>query len=469
MLMKGALNNVLDAIGDTPIIKLQSVASHVESEIYVKLEAMNPGGSVKERIGKYILEKAIERGELKPGGTIIEGTSGNTGVGLAMFAAVHGYKCIFVLADKQSKEKIDNLRAFGAKVIVCPTNVPAEDPRSYYSVSAGLAKTIPNSYFVSQYDNPFNTDTHYYTTAPEIYAQTGGEFDAFVAGVGTGGTISGCGKYLKEKMPDVRIVGVDIEGSILAHYHKTGEVCEAKPYVLEGIGEDILPGNVHFDIIDEFVMTEDKESFLMTRKLLTEEGLYVGGSCGAAVVGAIRYAEGLKKPQRILTLLPDSGNRYASKIFNDDWMRDNGYLDSSFNVMIKDVLETLGKGQQKLQTIEDTATVREAVAALKQYSISQLPVYHDGVLAGVVSEHQLLRPVFEGDLDLGETVSVALQNNYQVINANHMLNEVTDALLREDIVMVTVGDDIVDILTNSDILNFVSQKQSYGKRPAART
>ncbi|MDH3468656.1 MAG: pyridoxal-phosphate dependent enzyme [Gammaproteobacteria bacterium] len=469
MLMKGALENVLDAIGDTPIIKLQSVASHVDSEIYVKLEAMNPGGSVKERIGKYILEKAIERGELKPGGTIIEGTSGNTGVGLAMFAAVHGYKCIFVLADKQSKEKIDNLRAFGAKVIVCPTNVPAEDPKSYYSVSAGLAKTIPNSYFVSQYDNPFNAETHYYTTAPEIYAQTGGEFDAFVAGVGTGGTISGCGKYFKEKMPEVRIVGVDIEGSILAHYHKTGEVCEAKPYVLEGIGEDILPDNVHFDIIDEFVMTADKESFLMTRKLLTDEGLYVGGSCGAAVVGAIRYAEGLKTPQRILTLLPDSGNRYASKIFNDDWMRDNGYLDSSFNVMIKDVLETLGKGQEKLQTIDDTATVREAIAALKKYSISQLPVYHADALVGVVSENQLLRPVFEGDLDLGETISVALQNNYRVIDANHMLNEVTDALLREDIVIVTAGDDIVDILTNSDILNFVSQKQTYGKRRAARS
>jgi len=465
MLMKGAVDNVLETVGNTPIVKLQRVANHVTSDIYVKLESMNPGGSVKERIGKYILEKAIEQGDLKPGGTIIEGTSGNTGVGLAMFAAVHGYRCIFVLADKQSKEKIDNLRAFGAKVIVCPTNVAPDDPRSYYSVAAGLAKTIPNSYFVSQYDNPLNTDTHYTITGPEILAQTGGEFDAFVAGVGTGGTISGVGKYLKEKMPDVRIVGVDIEGSILAHYHRTGEICQAKPYVLEGIGEDILPKNVHFDTIDTFVMTQDKEDFLMTRKLLTHEGLYVGGSGGAAVVGAIRYAETLKEPQRILTLIPDSGNRYASKIFNDDWMRDNGYLDSSFNVMIKEVLEALGKGNYKLQRIQDTATVREAIKVLDEHSISQLPVYHGADLIGVVSEHKLLRPVFEGRLDLDESISIAVQNNFRVIDAHHMLNEVTDGLLREDVVMVTIGDDIIDILTNSDILNFVSQRQSYSERP----
>ncbi len=460
--MKGAVDTVMGAIGETPIVRLNRIASHVDSQIYVKLECMNPGGSVKERISKYILEKAVAGGELRPGGTIIEATSGNTGIGCAMFAAVNGYRCIFVLADKQSKEKIDNLRAFGAKVIVCPTNVEPDDPRSYYSVAESLARSIPNSYYVDQYNNPWNTDAHYYTTGPEIHRQTGGEFDVFVAGVGTGGTISGVGKFLKEKMPGVRIVGVDIEGSILAHYHRTGEICEARPYVVEGIGEDILPENVHFDVIDEFVVSADKESFLMTRRLLTHEGLFVGGSCGAAVVGALRYAESLKEAKRIVVLLPDSGSRYASKIFNDDWMRDNGYLDSTFNVMIRDVLATLGKGKEPLHTVQETLTLREAVEIFKRYGISQLPVYRGTDLVGAVTEHDLLRPVFEGELKLDEPLSVARQNNFTVIDANQMLSQVTDALLEDQVVMITVGDKVVDILTNADILTFVSRRQSYG-------
>ncbi len=460
--MKGAMNSVMDAVGETPIVRLNRVAAHVASEICVKLECMNPGGSVKERIAKFILERAMESGELKPGGTIIEATSGNTGIGCAMFAAVHGFRCIFVLADKQSKEKIDNLRAFGAKVIVCPTNVPPDDPRSYYSVAETLAHTIPNAYYVNQYNNPWNSEAHYQTTGPEIVRQTGGEFDVFMAGVGTGGTISGVGKYLKEKMPAVRIVGVDIRGSILAHYHRTGEICEARSYVVEGIGEDILPDNVHFDVIDDFVVVDDKESFLMTRKLLTQEGLYVGGSCGSAVAGALRYAASLERPQRILVLLPDAGGRYASKIFNDDWMRDNGYLDSSFNVMVRDVLAALDKGKEPLHAIDESTTIGEAVAEFKKYGISQLPVYRGDDLVGVLSEHMLLRPVFEGELSPDEPVSVARQDNFVVVDANAMLSGVTDALLADQVVMVTVGGRVVDILTDADILNFVAQKQSYG-------
>mgnify|MGYP001268047144 FL=1 len=311
--------NILDVIGDTPIVKLNKIGNHVSSDIYVKLEYLNPGGSIKDRMGVYLCQKAVERGDLKPGGTIVESTSGNTGVGIALFAAIHGYNCVFVMADKQSQEKIDNLKAYGAKVIVCPTDVQPEDPRSYYSVAAKLG-SLPNSVFLDQYGNMDNGESHFEITGPEIYKQTNGAFDTFLATVGTGGTISGCSRYLKSKMPNLKTVGVDCEGSILMHYHKTGEICEAKSYVVEGIGEDFLPDNVLFDQIDDFVMVNDKESFLMTRELLTKEGIYAGGSCGSAVVGAIRYAETLDKPERILVILPDSGNRYASKIYNDKWM-----------------------------------------------------------------------------------------------------------------------------------------------------
>ena len=317
--------NILDVIGDTPIVKLNKIGNHVNSDIYVKLEYLNPGGSIKDRMGVYLCQKAVERGDLKPGGTIVESTSGNTGVGIALFAAIHGYNCVFVMADKQSQEKIDNLKAYGAKVIVCPTDVQPEDPRSYYSVAAKLG-SLPNSVFLDQYGNMDNGESHFEITGPEIYKQTNGAFDTFLATVGTGGTISGCSRYLKSKMPNLKTVGVDCEGSILMHYHKTGEICEAKSYVVEGIGEDFLPDNVLFDQIDDFVMVNDKESFLMTRELLTKEGIYAGGSCGSAVVGAIRYAETLDKPERILVILPDSGNRYASKIYNDNWMRKMGYF-----------------------------------------------------------------------------------------------------------------------------------------------
>ena len=325
--MKKFNQNILDVIGNTPIVKLNKVGNHVSSEIYVKLEYLNPGGSIKDRMGVYLCQKALERGDLKPGGTIVESTSGNTGVGIALFAAIHGYNCVFVMADKQSQEKIDNLKAYGAKVIVCPTNVEPEDPRSYYSVAAKLG-SLPNSVFLDQYGNMDNGESHFEITGPEIYKQTNGEFDTFLASVGTGGTISGCSRYLKSKMPNLKTVGVDCEGSILMHYHKTGEICEAKSYVVEGIGEDFLPDNVLFDQIDDFVMVNDKESFLMTRELLTKEGIYAGGSCGSAVVGAIRYAESLDKPERILVILPDSGNRYASKIYNDNWMQKMGYINA---------------------------------------------------------------------------------------------------------------------------------------------
>ena len=459
-MMKGAKKNILDAIGGTPIVKLNKVTADVESEIYVKLEYLNPGGSSKDRIGGYIMDRAIKAMKLKPGGTIIEGTSGNTGVGLAMWAAVNGYKCIFVMADKQSIEKVNNLKAFGAKVVVCPTDVEPEDPRSYYSVSKRLAETIPNSYYVNQYDNLWNRETHIATTGPEIFEQTGGDFDIYMAGVGTGGTITGVSTYLKTKMPNLKTVGVDVEGSIVAQFARTGDLSGARSYVIEGIGEDFIPGNYDFKVIDDWVVVGDKESFIMTRALLKQEGIYTGGSGGAAVVGAIRYAKTLKEPKKILVILPDSGNRYASKIFNDEWMMAKGYTDSSFNVIIADLLKDLGKDNKPIISIDDHATIGDAVKTMEKKGVSQLPVVSEGVIKGVLSENALLKPLFNGEYQLSDSVSLAYSNKYKVVDQNDLLSTVADSLLKKEVVLITNQGKLVNILSNIDILNFISKREN---------
>ncbi|GAB5466259.1 MAG: pyridoxal-phosphate dependent enzyme [Candidatus Kapaibacteriales bacterium] len=459
--MKELDRTVIDVIGSTPIIKLQNVAKHVDSEIYVKLEYMNPGGSIKERIAVNIIEKAIERGDLKPGGTIIEGTSGNTGVGLAMYAAVHGYKCIFVLPDKQSIEKINNLRAFGAKVVVTPTNVEPDDPRSYYSVAKRLAETTPNSFYSNQYYNHDNKEAHYKSTGPEILEQTGGDFDVFMCGVGTGGTITGTGQYLKDHAPHIKIVGVDIVGSILEPFWRTGEVVEAHSYVLEGIGEDIFPSNLDFSVIDDFVVIEDKESFVMTRRLLTQEGIYTGGSAGAAVVGAIKYAEKLKEPKKIVVILCDSGNRYTGKIFNDDWMRDNGYYDNSFNVKISEVLKSLGRTNQQLYSLTDENTIGDAVEMMKEKDISQIPVYSKGELLGVVSEEKILKPLYEGTFSVRDNIAIGVNRDFLLIDQNDFLEKVSNGLIAGKTVMISNYNKVVDILTDIDVLNFMQNAKAF--------
>jgi cystathionine beta-synthase len=320
--------NILETIGNTPLVRLNNITKEIEATVLAKVEFFNPGSSVKDRMALKMVEDAEQDGRLKPGGTIVEGTSGNTGMGLALAAIVKGYQLICVSTDKQSKEKFDILRAVGAQVVVCPTNVAPEDPRSYYSTSKRIAQETPNSWYVNQYDNPSNSIAHYQQTGPEIWSQTNGKITHFVVGVGTGGTISGVGKYLKEKNPAIKIWGIDTYGSVFKKYHETGvfDENEIYPYITEGIGEDILPENVNFDVIDNFEKVTDKDAAIYTRKLAREEGIFAGNSCGAAVRGVIQLEKHFKKEDVVVVLLHDSGSRYVGKMYNDEWMKENNFL-----------------------------------------------------------------------------------------------------------------------------------------------
>ena len=417
-LMFGAKANIIEAIGGTPIVRLNKVAAHVKSSIYVKCEYLNPGGSMKDRVALSIIRDAEKRGLLTAGSTIIEATSGNTGAGLAMIGALRGYACIFVMPDKMSNEKVANLRAFGAKVVLCPTAVDAEDPRSYYEVTKRLVRETPNSFHANQYYNPANPEAHYVSTAPELWDQTQGGFDCFVAGMGTGGTISGCGKFFKEKNPNMKIVGVDPIGSLYYEYVKTGRMTRPFSYYVEGIGEDFLPGTMNLKIIDEIIRVDDKECFLMTRALTREEGILAGGSAGAAVAGAIRYAEQLDEsgqaPQRIIVLLPDGAQKYLSKIFDDVWMRDNGFLEAEDALgSVSDLLRS--RTPRPIITVEKNSTLREVIALLKDNGISQVPVLDNGRLCGLVAEVDLLNHLLVKGASLDSAIEPIIEADYQTI------------------------------------------------------
>ncbi len=446
-------NNVLELIGNTPLVRLNRIPGPEDAEVVVKVEAWNPGGSVKDRIGIRIVEDAEQSGRLKPGGTIVEATSGNTGAGLALAAIQKGYKCIFVMPDKMSQEKIRYLKALGAQVVTCPTAVEPEDPRSYYSVSDRLSKETPNAILANQYHNPVNPKTHYESTGPEIWEQTEGQLDFFVAGMGTGGTISGTGKYLKEQNPDIKIVGVDIEGSILAHYHATGQMSEAHTYLIEGIGEDFIPTTTDMSVVDEIVTVGDRESFVMARRLSREEGIFVGGSCGSAVAGAMQIARREGRGKRLVTLLPDHGNRYLSTFHGDEWMIERGFVDPA-EVSVGDVLRQ--KHPETLVAVSPDDTLRSALQKMRDADVSQLPVLEGGNNVGSVDDASAMNRVLEDASALEAPVRSIMGEPYPVIRPTEPMTAALEPLSdRRAAVLVADNGTITGLLTKYDLFPFL--------------
>ena len=459
--MHGALEDITKAVGNTPIVRLNKVTKDLPAgiEVYVKCEYLNPGGSHKDRLAWNLLRRAEEAG-LQPGGTIVEATSGNTGASLALLAAVRGYKCIFVMPDKMSQEKVTNLRAFGAKVVMCPTAVDADDPRSYYKVSRRIADETPNSFYANQYHNPANPEAHYLWTGPEIWKQTKGDFDVFVAGLGTGGTVSGTGKYLKEKKPDLKIVGVDPVGSLYYDFVKTGRITKPFSYKVEGIGEDFFPTTMNLKILDDIVRVDDRECFYMTRAMTRDEGLFVGGSGGAAVAGALKWARGQKKgPLKILVFLCDGGQKYVSKIFNDDWMRENGFLEDSPGIgTVGDILHMRNK--RKIVTTTSTAKVKDVISTLKDLGISQLPVVDKGKLKGIISEVDLLRHMVSGPKTANATIGALLESDYATVTPDTKIELLQGVLADARAAIVTERDSVVGIVTKIDLIEYLAKKSS---------
>lgn len=449
------LNNLTEGIGNTPLLKLNSVNKGIKGTILVKVEYFNPGNSIKDRIALKMIEDAEQNGTLKPGGTIIEGTSGNTGMGLALVAIAKGYKCIFTLADKQSKEKMDVLRAMGAEVIVCPTNVSPEDPKSYYSVAKKLNADIPNSFYPNQYDNESNTLAHYETTGPEIWEDTDGKITHYAAGMGTGGTISGTSKYLKEQNPDVTTIGLDSYGSVFKKYKETGifDEKEIYPYLTEGIGEDILPKNVNFDMVDHIVKVTDKDAAIMTRRLAREEGLFVGWSCGSAVQGALDFAkDNLKEEDVMVIILPDHGTRYLGKVYNDDWMKDHGFLEERRYATAKDIIA--GKnGSADLVTIGQDMKVGAAIKLMSEKGIDQAPVIDGDHFVGSISDSKILGSLIENPEMKDKPVAEMMDSAFQFVSPHDTL-DVMSSMLGSKIKALLVRDEnnSVHIITQSDLL-----------------
>lgn len=455
-MMRGALSDVTKAVGNTPIVKLNHVTEGIESEIYVKLEYLNPGGSHKDRVAINMIKDAEAAG-LKPGGTIVEATSGNTGAALAMVAAVRGYKCVFVMPDKMSQEKISSLRAYGAKVVICPTAVEPEDPRSYYQVAKRIAAETTNCFYANQYHNPSNPGAHYLSTGPEIWNQCGHELDVFVTGMGTGGTISGIGKFLKSKKPDVKLVGVDPVGSLYYDFIKTGRITKPFSYKVEGIGEDFFPSTMNLKIVDEIVRVDDRECFLMTRDLVRLEGLFVGGSGGAAVAGAIKYARASGKKENILVLLPDGAGKYISKIFNDDWMRENGFLEGEEKGFgtVRDLLA--GKPKQGVVAVSPGATLREVIDTLKSHGISQVPVVKEGKLFGLVHEVDVLRHLLDGSATQESTIEGIIESDYATVTPATKVELLKGVLGDAKLAVVMEGEAVVGVVTKIDLIDYLTR------------
>jgi len=429
-------NNILETIGNTPLIKLNKLTKDFPCTVLAKVEYFNPGNSAKDRMAIKMIEVAEQQGKLKPGGTIIEGTSGNTGMGLALAACIKGYKCIFVTTDKQSKEKADILKAVGAEVIVCPTNVTPEDPRSYYSVAKRLATEVPNSYHMNQYDNLANRLAHYEQTGPEIWRQTEGNITHLVCTAGTGGTITGTAMYLKEKKPDIQIWAIDVYGSLLTKYFRTGEVDmnEVHPYISEGFGEDFVPDNYDMSVIDYFEQVTDKDGAIMARKLAKEEGLFCGYSAGSCLQGLMQLKSKLKKGDLVVCILHDHGSRYVGKIYNDQWMIERGFLDVK---TFRDVVSS--RGAKRLITVDSSQTVMEAVELMKKYDIEQIPVMNGNGPVGAISEGGLFQKIFNNPEIKNSKVEEVLEPSFPIVaydtpveKLSHLINKENGAVLAKD-------------------------------------
>jgi cystathionine beta-synthase len=447
--------NILGTIGNTPLVKLNKVTKEVEALVLAKVESFNPGNSAKDRMAVKMIADAEADGRLKPGGTIIEGTSGNTGMGLALVAIIKGYKLICVISDKQSKEKMDILRAVGAKVVVCPTDVEPTDPRSYYSVSKRLAEETPNSWYVNQYDNPSNSLAHYEQTGPEIWEQTEGKITHFVVGVGTGGTISGIAKYLKEKNPNIKIWGIDTYGSVFKKYHETGifDENEIYSYITEGIGEDILPKNVDFSLIDGFTKVTDKDAAVYTRKIALEEGIFAGNSAGAAIKGLLQLKDHFKPEDVVVVLFHDSGSRYVGKMYNDEWMRERGFLDEEITKaedVIKDHIE------KPLIVVRTEELVSHAIERMRKYKISQIPVIDITGFVGSVDESDLFQSYVNDKNSAERPIREIMGKPYPIVKMGTSIEEVSKLFSKEnEAVLIDLGKGKHHIITKYDIIGSI--------------
>ncbi|MDH4071227.1 MAG: cystathionine beta-synthase [Ignavibacteria bacterium] len=451
--------DIIGTIGGTPLVRLRKVIGDAKGLILAKVEHFNPGGSVKDRIGLNIIEEAEQEGRLKPGGTIVESTSGNTGLGLALVAAVKGYKCVFTLPDKMSIEKIRLLRAFGAEVIITPTAVPHESPESYTEVAKKIVRETPNSILANQYYNPRNPESHYLSTGPEIWEQTGGQITHFVCGVGTGGTISGTGKYLKEKNRRIKIIGVDPKGSALKEYYYTRKITPIlKTYKVEGIGQDYVPGTLHFEHVDEVVEADDRESFLMARRLTREEGILSGGSAGTAVSGLLKIADRFTDDDVVVVLLPDSGERYLSKIFDDDWMRENGFLMPE-RISARYVFDSKRKKPDSMIAIDQATTVRKALELMREHDISQLPVLKDGASAGSVHDHELMTKAMEDASLIDAPVESVMSPGFPSVEVDAPIEEVIKLMKskKNAAVLLVKEGRLSGLLTRYDVIEFMGK------------
>lgn len=448
-------NSIIETIGNTPMVRLQKVTKGIKGTILAKVEYFNPGNSMKDRMALKMVQDAEKAGLLKPGGTIIEATSGNTGMGLALAAAAKGYRCIFTMADKQSQEKINILKSVGAEVIVCPTNVSPDDPRSYYSVARKLNKEIPNSFYPNQYDNLSNTAAHYETTGPEIWGQTEGRVTHYVATVGTGGSMCGTSKFLKEQNPNIVAVGIDTYGSVFKKYKETGifDENEIYPYLTEGFGEDILPKNVDFDAIDLFIKVTDKDGAIAARRLSREEGLFVGWSSGSALHGALEYArENLKETDVMVILLPDHGTRYLAKVYNDQWMKDHGFLESRNFQSARDIIQARN-GKESLHTVAKNSKVSEAILVMNREGIDQIPVTENGSFVGSVSSSSLLEKIIQDPNLRSKQVGEVMDKPMLFVAPDSTLDVLSSLLNRDNkAVLVRDSTEKVHIITQHDVL-----------------